>query len=143
HNMTLTFLDGVPRSFTMQTTPRITHSRLGAALGFFAQDQWTINRLTVSGGLRFEYLDAFVPAQHIDPIQFVGARDFPEVSHVPQFTDLSPRMSVSYDLFGTGKTAVKASVSRYVQRIGGTGLTVSVNPVLTTSNAASPSWTDT
>jgi len=32
----------------------------------------------------------------------------------PEWTDLNPRLSASYDLFGTGKTAVKVSLGRYV-----------------------------
>ena len=32
--------------------------------------------------------------------------------------DLNPRVGISYDLFGTGKTAIKASVARYVNGVG-------------------------
>ena len=36
---------------------------LKAALGVYAQDRWTINRLTLNYGLRFDYHNAYVPAQ--------------------------------------------------------------------------------
>jgi hypothetical protein len=34
---------------------------------------------------------------------------------IPVFTDLSPRFGVAYDLFGNGKTALKANFGKYVQ----------------------------
>jgi hypothetical protein len=55
-------------------------------------------------------------------------------------TDISPRLSASYDLFGTGKTAAKVSVGRYVA-YGGT-ITGAVNPVNTRVNSATRAWND-
>src|SRR5260370_8202937 len=72
-----------------------------------------MKRLTVSGGLRFDYENAYVPAQHLGAGAFVGARNYSEVDCVPCWKDLSPRASAAYDLFGTGKTAVKFSIGRY------------------------------
>ena len=37
-------------------------SRTKADLGLFAQDQWTIKRLTLNYGLRFDYFNGYVPA---------------------------------------------------------------------------------
>ena len=42
------------------------------------------------------------------------ARDLDEQPDLPSWKDLGPRLGAAYDLFGNGKTAVKASVSRYV-----------------------------
>ena len=36
------------------------------------------------------------------------------IKNVPNWKDVDPRVGVSYDLFGNGKTALKASVGRYV-----------------------------
>jgi hypothetical protein len=48
---------------------------------------------------------------------------------------------VSYDLFGTGKTALKASLSRY--RLSDTvTFARALNPLNTTVNSATRSWTD-
>ena len=41
------------------------------------------------------------------------ARSFPGVEAV-NWKDLNPRLGVAFDLFGNGKTAVKASANRYV-----------------------------
>ena len=55
--------------------------------------------------------------------------------------DLSPRVGVAYDLFGTGKTAVKFSLARYVLQEG-KGNTNSVHPVIAATNSSARSWTD-
>ena len=39
----------------------------------------------------------------------MGPIDFPEVQNTPNWKDINPRLGASYDLFGTGRSAVKAS----------------------------------
>ncbi len=62
------------------------------------------------------------------------------MKNVPNWKDINPRLGVSYDLFGNGRTAVKATVGRY---ISGGSLASNVNPVNTSVNSATRSWTDT
>jgi hypothetical protein len=50
----------------------------------YVQDQWTIRRLTLNYGLRFDYLRGYVPPQRVAPTPFVGERNFGEVDCVPQ-----------------------------------------------------------
>jgi hypothetical protein len=47
-------------------------------------------------------------------------------------------VSAAYDLFGTGKTALKASLGRYVQLSNGLG----VNPLTTSVNSVTRAWND-
>jgi len=44
----------------------------------------------------------------------VPERNFAAVKNAPNWRDVNPRLGVSYDLFGDGKTAVKATVGRYI-----------------------------
>jgi len=59
---------------------------------------------------------------------------------VPNFNDLSPRLGVAYDLFGNGKTALKATLSRYVQT-STVGFARLLNPLTTSVNNTTRPWT--
>jgi hypothetical protein len=62
--------------------------------------------------------------------------------------DITPRTGFAYDVFGNGKTAVKASLNRYVagQALRGSGNTVLFGSALTPTNllvtSAARSWVD-
>ena len=69
----------------------------------------------MSYGLRFDYLNGWVPAQSVGDRQFLPAHEFEAVHDVPSWKDVNSRMGVAYDLFGNGRTAVKMSLNRYVE----------------------------
>jgi hypothetical protein len=113
NNLTINTLNYRPVSVTYYDTPFTSHANMNQA-AIFAQDQWTHRRLTVNAGLRYDYYRQGYPALHLDPVQYVPvARDFPTATLV-SWKDIDPRLGVAYDLFGNGKTAMKASLSRYV-----------------------------
>ncbi len=140
-NIQYTLLNGVPRSITENVTPFQRRENLNQQVGVFAQDQWTIKHLTVNAGIRYDHHNASVPEQHLPAVQFVGARDFAAIQNVPNWSDVSPRLGVSYDLFGSGKTAVKATLNRYVAAET-MAFAQANNPVLTSVNSATRVWTD-
>lgn len=141
-DMTFNLLNGVPRRVTLYATPltplELRHD-LNADLGVFAQDSWTLRRLTLNYGVRFDYLNAGVPEQQVPAGQFVPARTFAAVENVPNWKDINSRLGASYDLFGTGRTAVKGTIGRYIT--GGT-LASAANPVNTSVTSANRDWTD-
>ena len=137
-----TFNKGVPSRITQLTTPYLIRTGTKADLGLFVQDQWALKRLTLNYGLRLDYYNGFSPTQHVDAGQFAGARDYEPIYNVPDWTDLNPRLGASYDLFGTGRTALKASLSRYVGRLT-TNVAEATNPINTSVNSANRTWTDT
>ena len=141
-DMTLLFVNGVPNRITLQVQPRYIHTKLNQATGIFVTDRWTKQRLTLTFGLRFDYNNGSVPAQDQPAGRFLAARHFDEVSDVPNWKDLSPRLGVAYDLFGDGRTAVKASLSRYISGGPITATALAANPVATTVNNANRNWTD-
>ena len=108
-------ITGAPTSVTAYATPLTLDAVLKANIGLFAQDQWTIRRLTLNLGVRFDYFNAYVPAQHLAQGPNVPTRsvDFAQIDDVANWKTVSPRLGASYDLFGTGKTAVKVSLGRY------------------------------
>src|SRR5262249_20546906 len=89
-DMTYQFFNGVPRAVILRTTPLRFRQRLKADVGLFAQDQWKVKRLTLTGGLRYTYLNAYVPEQRLPAGTFVPARVYPEVPAVATFHDLPP-----------------------------------------------------
>ena len=87
---------------------------MNADLGFYVQDAWHVtNRLTVSPGLRFEYLNASIEAASAPAGRFVPAREFPAVSNLPNWFNVAPRFGVVYDLTGDARTALKGTVNKY------------------------------
>ena len=116
-NVNYTFNNQKPVSITQYATPYLQLNQ-DKDFGFFVQDQWTLQRLTLTYGLRFEYFDGSVPAQHVDATSngWVPERNFEKVDNVPLWKDFNPRVGAAWDLFGNGKTAVKLALGRYVQK---------------------------
>jgi len=111
--------------------------------GMFVQDKWTLNRLTVSAGVRLDWFDSQNPKFHLDPSLLTPNRsyDIPEFS-TTAYRDWTPKVGVAYDLFGDGKTAIKANIGKYVLGqalvVGGLASQPGYNVQLTSSR----NWTD-
>ena len=142
--VTLQLLNGQPRQITVFATPLTLDEVTKANVGLFAQDQWTLRRMTINAGVRYDYFNSYVPAQTIGPGPQVPSRNisFPAVENVPNWTDVSPRLGVSYDLFGTGRTAVKASIGRYLEGPNLTAFTRQANPANAIVTSATRTWSD-
>ncbi|PYS28778.1 MAG: hypothetical protein DMG11_11430 [Acidobacteria bacterium] len=138
-DLTMTFNQGLPQSVTLRT-PRDQKEGIKADVGLFAQDKWTIKRATLTLGLRYDWfrgevLDEDLPAGRWNPATHFSG--FP----VQNWKDLSPRLGIAYDLFGNGKTALKASWARYVN--GEAATTASnANPQTTIGRTDTRTWRD-
>jgi len=107
------YRDGVPDSVIVYNTPTRLYALMGADLGIYLQDSWTLKRLTINPGIRFEYFNSSAQAKAVEAGRFVPARSFPEIANIPNWMNLAPRLGVVYDLTGDAKTAIKASVNKY------------------------------
>jgi hypothetical protein len=131
---------GVPDSVTVYNTPRWWQERLNHDIGIYIQDSWTLKRLTINPGLRWEYLNGQVTGTVSGAGRFVLERRTPTVESLPNWKDLSPRFGIVYDLFGNAKTALKGTFSRY-NGANTTGFAVNYN-ALASSNTANLTWND-
>jgi len=133
---------GVANQVTIQEGPWGRKVRTGYA-AFFAQDQYTRGRMTLQGALRFDRAYSRYPQQTIPkdvwwPTEFV----MQETKGIDAYLDLSPRVGFAYDIFGTGKTSVKANLGRYLHPASNDGRYVFANPAQNIVTLAARPWTD-
>jgi hypothetical protein len=107
------YRDGVPDSVIIYNTPTRSYALMGADVGVYVQDSWTLKRLTINPGLRYEYFNSSAQAKAVEAGRFVPARSFPTIANIPNWKNLAPRFGAAYDLTGDAKTAIKGSVNRY------------------------------
>ena len=113
------FNNGVPNQLTQRATPYSRLVKQPWDLGIYAQDAWTMKRLTLNAGIRFDHYNSYAPETHLGPATLVPTRDitFPETEML-SFKDIVPRIGATIDLFGTQKTALKVGLNKYMQALG-------------------------
>jgi hypothetical protein len=125
-----------PVNVTLFATPQNDATAVNV-LALFAQDSYSVKRLTLIGGVRFEQLEGYLPSQSSPDSPFAAAnvggfaaqpRSYPEIRNIVKWNTAGPRVSAIYDITGDGKTAAKASAGRYyyILSTGGGGVS-SVN----------------
>jgi hypothetical protein len=132
----------VPNRLTQYISPATDDTMIAPSLGLFVQDQWSVSRVTLKGGIRYEYHRAFAneinaPAGQLGP----PAATFPKADCLPCWHDITPRMAVAWDMFGNGRTAVKFSLDKYVAAIT-TGLAGNYGPASARVTNTTRRWTD-
>jgi hypothetical protein len=106
-----------PAEIETYDTPFSFENKVSHQWGF-VNDTWNVGRLAISGGLR---LDSFKP--YFDEQGKDGSGPYQQAVTYPGFSfhrlnGIVPRASVVYDVFGTGKTALKAGYGRYSYNAG-------------------------
>jgi hypothetical protein len=114
-----TFNGGVPTSVSYYIAPRWEQNDRTATTSLFVQDQWTRGRLTVQGAVRYDRAWSWAPAEHngsaaTSPF-LASPIAFERTASVDAYNDLTARFGGAWDVFGTGRTAVKVNVGKYLQ----------------------------
>ena len=102
---------------TLFAPPGVYKSNLDYDAGIFAQDRWTVKRLTVTGALRLDLQKESYDPTTIGPTLYLPNRQVQTIpgANVTDWKDINPRFGAAYDVFGDGKTALKFSAARGVQ----------------------------
>jgi hypothetical protein len=148
----ITYNAGRPVSVRFRL-PTDRHNGIKADTGIFLQDRWAMgNRVTWNLGLRYDWFIGETQESEVLPSRFNNGIKFGKcedgksnpragcVGTVQNWKDISPRVGVALDLFGNGRTAVKASVARYV---AGQNIAVAnqANPVTALGLTDTRPWT--
>ena len=152
----------MPTRVKINTGPSTIDNRV-AYSGFYAQDQWTLKRLTLSGGDPLRPRDQQLPgnvhwqgrqrtrlAAATNPMcpcrlagrlpgSAVGARLTRTASPTTTSRRGGPWRGTS---FGTGKTSVKWNMGKYLAGAGIAGIYADANPAQRTVNMYTRTWTD-
>ena len=94
-HLTYQFNNGIPNQLTQRATPLYRAERQKLDLGIFIQDKWTVKRLTLSGGLRFDTFQSYFPEQTLEPGPLVPNRSltFPKTD-MANWKDIVPQARV-------------------------------------------------
>jgi hypothetical protein len=104
--------------------------------GLYASDVWRIgSRLTLTAGVVFDRYRTYMPAQTGPPVSAFNPTqtNFAAVDNLLTWNLTAPRIGLTYDLSGNGKTVLKANYASYWWNPGTTSINSLVNP-------NSPDW---
>ena len=136
------FNNGVPNQVTISAGQWTRKVRTEYA-AFYAQEQWTKDRLTLQGALRFDRAWSSFPEQVIGPDVWIpNAIVVPASRGIEGYNDLSPRFGFAYDVFGNARTALKGNIGRYLHPASNQGRFINANPSERITTIASRTWTD-
>jgi hypothetical protein len=142
NNLDFRVNNGVPNQITMYIN-NFQNDLWMRDDGYFAQEQWTHKRLTLQGAVRLDHALSWAPPQQEGPTRFLPTPiSFPRTPVVDAYNDLTPRAAAAYDLFGNGKTAVKATFGKYLEAAFTGRNYASGNPTSRIVQNVARSWTD-
>jgi hypothetical protein len=141
-----------PISVSYFLSPRWDQHDRTQTIGLFAQDQWTMGRMTLQMALRYDRAWSWAPADGNGTTQTSRFNPqpiaFDRTVSVRGYNDITPRLGFAYDLFGTGKTALKINLGKYVEAATSDVIYSSNNPAariitrIGSGPAAARGWTD-
>jgi hypothetical protein len=147
------FNNGQPITFIQWAVPAMQNTHVQVH-SFYAQDSYTIGKLTLSGALRYDHTGSHFPEQTVGPNAWAPVAVVVPRTDGTHYNDLTPRGAAVYDVFGNGRTALKFNFGKYLAAADGSSITGGLtNPLARFQTNSSPngtaggnagrSWTDT
>ena len=140
------FNQGVPNQFTFRLPEWHRADRTSTA-ALYIQDRWTRGRLTLQGALRYDRASSFSPAEFngTDLTSKFNAAPitFERTAGVDAFNDITPRFGAAWDVFGTGRTALKFNLGHYLDAATNDSEYTSNSPAVRIVRTAARNWGDT
>jgi hypothetical protein len=156
-NMTLHYANSDPNNAIFRR-PRPTGFQMNTGVGttdervwfgaFYVQDQWTLDRFTINGALRYDHAESRYGETCIGPDRFVpiqadGTNFWCSTpSKGVRYNDITPRWGVAWDVFGDGKTSVKWNMGKFLQAAGFGGVYTDNNAARRSTNVLTRGWND-
>jgi hypothetical protein len=140
------FNQGVPNAVSYYL-PDFGRRTITKTNSFFIQDSYTRGRLTLQGALRYDRASSYAPSElngttntsFLNPQPITIER----TAGVDAYNDITPRVGVAYDVFGTGRTALKFNWGTYLAYAANDSPYTSTNPGATVvRNVQNRGWTD-
>ena len=108
-----------PNGFGFYIAPRWEINDRTATQSLFVQDQWTKGRVTVQAAMRYDRAWSWAPAENngttlTSPFN-PTPKTFERTVSVEGYNDITTRWGAAWDVFGTGRTALKANIGKYLQ----------------------------
>jgi hypothetical protein len=140
------FNQGVPNAVSYRL-PDFGRRTITSLQSGFIQDTWTVSRLTLQGAVRYDRASSYAPVELNGTTRTSFLNPTPitieKTKGVDAYNDITPRIGVAYDVFGTGKTAIKLNWGRYLAYAANDQPYTSTNPGFTVvRNVDNRGWTD-
>jgi len=140
---TYRFNNGVPNQVTLWAHPIENRAHLDNDLGFYVQDRWTLDRWTVHGGIRYDMFQSSFPEQRLGPAPLAPTRNLTFAARDNlDYKDITYRSAATWDVFGTGRTAFKVTLNKYLQGQALNLLGIDPAPANLLVQSATRSWND-
>jgi hypothetical protein len=139
-----------PLNFARRPIPNTVDYNTGSATlndhvfyaALYAQDQWTLRRVTASFAVRYDHASSGYGATTFAQNQFVPVAFTVPASDGVNYNDITPRFGLAWDVRGTGKTSVKWNMGRYNNAAGISDIYANANPARRTVNLLRRNWND-
>jgi hypothetical protein len=134
--------NGAPNLITENINAIPVEQRVRYA-SFYAQESWTMGRMTLQGALRYDRAWSYYPEVTIGPVRFFpNPVTYPKTEGVTGYNDLSPRGGLAWDLRGNGKTSLKVNFGKYLQAAQNGLSYAALRPSGRLTTQVTRTWTD-